>query len=131
MIMNLFKKIKFFFEYRRIVKQNKARLEGEFNLRIDRVNRMYTVLNLPEDAIIYGKDLSEKYIKKYLSDVDLFSKEIGLSELIGLINMKQIDKQNYLVVFGYSKFNTAKVANRLIITFLLAPIIWIIISLFI
>jgi hypothetical protein len=129
--MNLFKKIKFFFEYRRIIKKNKARLEGEFNLRIDKVNRMYTVLNLPEDAVIYGKDLSEKYIKKYLSDVDLFSKEIGLSELIGLLNMKQIDKQNYLVVFGYSKFNTAKVANRIIITALLLPIIWILISIFI
>lgn len=129
--MNLFKKIKFFFVYRRIIKKNKARLEGEFNLRIDKVNRMYTVLNLPEDAVIYGKDLSEKYIKKYLSDVDLFSKEIGLSELIGLLNMKQIDKQNYLVVFGYSKFNTAKVANRLIIAGLLLPIIWILISIFI
>ncbi len=116
---SLWKKIKFYFEYKKIIKFNLARLQGQFNLRKDRVNRLYTVLNLPEDAAIYGNDLSEKYIKKYLADFDSFNKQSGLSQLIGILNIEKIDALNYLIIFGYSGFDTAKIANRIIISIII------------
>lgn len=112
---SLWNKIKFFFEYRRIIKRNKARINGQFNLRIDRIYRLYTVLNLPEDAQTYGKDLTETYIKKYLSELDKYFKEVLLSEIVGITKMEKIDGQNYLIVFSYAGFDTSKVVNRILI----------------
>lgn len=111
---SLWNKIKFYFIFRKIIKKNLPRLNGQFNLRKDNVNRLYTVLNLPEDVTIYGKDLIDKYITKYVSDVNSFCKEIGINELIAILDSQRIDSTNYLLVFGYAGFNTAKVANRII-----------------
>lgn len=111
---SLWNKIKFYFIYRRIVKKNLPRLNVQFNLRKDNVSRLYTVLNLPEDVTIYGKELVDKYITKYVADINTFCKEIGINELIAILDSQRIDSTNYLLVFGYAGFNTAKIANRLI-----------------
>jgi len=116
---SLWNKIKFYFIYKNTISKNLPRLNGQFNLRKDRVNRLYTVLNLPEDVTIYGKDLIDKYIAKYVSEVNSFCKEIGINELIAILDSQRIDSTNYLMVFGYAGFNTAKVANRILISSIL------------
>jgi hypothetical protein len=47
--VSIFKKIKFYFQYRKIILKNKEEFQNSFNLRIDRVNRIYTVINIPNE----------------------------------------------------------------------------------
>ena|ERR1035437_3132335 len=113
------KKIKLFFTYKNAIKQASFILQNEMNLRFDRVGRLYTVLNLnAEDIANYGPKLSaqivQKYINDYISKADKLFLNLGLTELIGLVEIKKIDELNYLIVFGYSLFNSRKVANWLI-----------------
>ena len=112
-------KISLFFTYRKAIKQSSFLILNEVNLRSDRVGRLYTILNLnSEDILNYGPKLSsqivQKYINDYMSKVDKMFLQLGLNELIGLMEIKKIDELNYLVVFGYSFFNSARVANSLV-----------------
>jgi len=107
-------KIKLFLFYKRSIKESSNILNENFDLRIDRVYRLYTVINLPDDTKTYGKPLTDKYIKEYITKVDNYFLTIGMSELIGVFKVEKVDVNSYLVVFGYSLANTAKVANRLI-----------------
>jgi hypothetical protein len=113
------KKVKLFYSYRKSTKQSAFLLQNEANLRIDRVGRLYTVLALnAEDIQNYGPKLSSQIVQKYINDyilkVDKIFFQLGLNELVGLMEIKKIDELNYLVVFGYSLFNSAKVANWLV-----------------
>jgi DNA-directed RNA polymerase delta subunit len=49
--MNFFKKISLFFTYSSVIKSIKNELEMEFNARVDRISRIYTVLNIPVNLI--------------------------------------------------------------------------------
>ena len=64
--MGFFKKIRLFSSYKKIIVDNRVNLEGQFNLRIDRASRIYTVLNIPEE--LYGEPYN---IRK--SDIDAIS----------------------------------------------------------
>ena len=117
--ISFWKKISLFFTYRKAIKQSSFLILNEVNLRSDRVGRLYTILNLnSEDILNYGPKLSsqivQKYINDYMSKVDKMFLQLGLNELIGLMEIKKIDELNYLVVFGYSFFNSARVANSLV-----------------
>lgn len=119
MKVSLLKKIKLYFVYKKIVKQASFILQSEANLRLDRVGRLYTVLNInAEDIKNYGPKLSsqiiQKYVNDYISTVDKLFLKIGLTELVGLLDIKKIDDTNYLVVFGYSFLNTKRAANILV-----------------
>lgn len=119
MKISFWKKISLFFTYRKAIKQSSFLILNEVNLRSDRVGRLYTILNLnSEDILNYGPKLSsqivQKYINDYMSKVDKMFLQLGLNELIGLMEIKKIDELNYLVVFGYSFFNSARVANSLV-----------------
>ena len=119
MKISFWKKISLFFTYRKAIKQSSFLILNEVNLRSDRVGRLYTILNLnSEDILNYGPKLSsqivQKYINDYMSKVDKMFLQLGLNELIGLMEIKKIDELNYLVIFGYSFFNSARVANSLV-----------------
>jgi len=107
--VSLFKKIKLYRQYVKTLKKNKEKLmSSKLNLRIDRVHRLYTVINMPEDVKTYGTNLTEKYIKEYVQKVDPIFSEMGLGELIGILKMDKIDETNYLIVFGFSLMDTPK-----------------------
>jgi hypothetical protein len=107
--VSLFKKIKLYRQYVKALKKNKEKLmSSKLNLRIDRVHRLYTVINMPEDVKTYGTNLTEKYIKEYVQKVDPIFSEMGLGELIGILKMDKIDETNYLIVFGFSLMDTPK-----------------------
>jgi len=107
--VSLFKKIKLYRKYVKALKKNKEKLmSSKLNLRIDRVHRLYTVINMPEDVKTYGTNLTEKYIKEYVQKVDPIFSEMGLGELIGILKMDKIDETNYLIVFGFSLMDTPK-----------------------
>lgn len=116
--ISLLKKIKLYNQYRKIIRNNREILSGpSLNLRVDRVSRLYTVINMPEDVKTYGTSLTEKYIKDYITQADTKFNEMGLGELVGILDMNKIDETNYLVVFGFSLMNTVKFWNT--ITFLI------------
>lgn len=124
--VSLFKKIKFYFRYRKIILENKEEFQNTFNLRVDRVNRIYTVINIPQELFEEPYNLrttdinkiSESYITEYLRQISDTLNKKGLSELFSLYNMRKVDKYSYLIVIGYSLFNTDKAARNIFLRFL-------------
>ena len=123
--ISFFKKIRLFSFYKKIIKQNKVRLERELNIRIDSAYRLYTVLNIPEE--LYGEftlkksdidKISENYIREYIFEVSKFLRSIGLNELFESYEVKKVDKYSYLLVIGFSLFRSNVFYNNLYYKFL-------------
>ena len=118
--LNFFKKLKLFFEYRKALNIIKKDLQLNLNARVDMISRIYTVLNLPADVIeepynLRKSDidaLAQTFIKQYTSDIGKFLNEKGISEFVEFYEIKKVDKYSYLLVFGFSVFNSKKIANR-------------------
>ena len=119
--ISLWKKIKLFNSYKKIVKDSKKELESKFNLRIDGAHRMYTVLNIPEELI--GEEyslrksdidkISENFITEYGMELKKFLDTKGLTELYEYYEIKKVDKYSYLLVYGFSQFQSTKYYNNL------------------
>lgn len=118
--ISFFRKLKLFFYYKKVLNENKIRLERELNIRIDDAKRMYTVLNIPEE--LYGEftlkksdidKISESYIREYNVAVSTFLKSIGLTELFESYEVRKVDKYSYLLIIGFSIFKTNKFYDRL------------------
>ena len=129
MKVNIFKKIYLFFLFRRNLLRSETDLKIQFNIRIDSILRFYTVLNVPGEVIEEPYNLrksdidtiSRNYIKEYNSQLSQFLNSRGLTELYDLYDMEKVDKYSYLLVFGFSLFNTKRLANRLL--YLWTPIV--------
>ncbi len=120
--MNFFKKIKLYREYKKIIKENRVSLEANYSIRIDRANRLYTVLNIPEEN--FGEpynlrksdidQISERFIREYITRLSTFLNEKGLSELYDFYEpVKKVDKYSYLIILGYKPLNTVEYNNFL------------------
>jgi hypothetical protein len=128
--VSIFKKIKFYFQYRKIILKNKEEFQNSFNLRIDRVNRIYTVINIPNELFEEPYNLrtsdinkiSEPYITEYLRQISDTLNKKGLGELFALYSMSKVDKYSYLIVIGFSLFNTDKAARNIFLRFIPAAI---------
>ena len=111
--MNIFKKIKLFHNYKKIISLSKVQLEANFNIRVDRASRIYTVLNIPDE--LYGEPynlrkgdidkISETYIREYIGKLSEYLNEKGLSELYDFYEpVKKVDKYSYLIILGFKPF---------------------------
>lgn len=126
MSVGIRKKISLYFFYRKTVNKCKKDLLEKFGARIDNVNRIYTVINIPKDLIdepynLRKSDidaLSEKFIKEYSRFISEYLDDKGLKEMYNYYNIEKVDKYSYLVVFGFSLFNTQRVAKNIIFYFL-------------
>jgi hypothetical protein len=122
--MNFFKKIIVFFTYRSKINTIKEELKLEYNAKIDSIYRIYTVLNLP--PIIFEEpynlrtydidQISRNYILDFRRNISDFLIKRGLMELFELYEIRKVDKYSYLIIFGFSLFNTKKAANSIITT---------------
>ena len=129
MKVNIFKKIYLFFLFRRNLLRSETDLKIQFNMRIDSILRFYTVLNVPNEVMEEPYNLrksdidtiSRNYIKEYNFQLSQFLNSKGLTELYDLYDMDKVDKYSYLLVFGFSLFNTKRLANRLL--YLWTPIV--------
>ena len=128
--MGIFKDIRLFFSYKSIIRKNKVRLEGDFNVRIDNADRMYTVLNIPTNLVeepynLRKEDIdniAQNYIRDYINELSQFLNTIGLSELYDFYEpIKKVDKYSYLIVIGYKQLDSVEI-NKIIYRILL-PII--------
>jgi len=123
-VVNIFKKIKLFLLYRSITKSISKELEIEYNTRIDSILRMYSVLNIPENIFEEPYNLrrtdidtiARNYITEYRKNLSTFLISRGLMELFDVYEVRKVDKYSYLLIFGFSLFNTRKLANSLIIS---------------
>jgi hypothetical protein len=115
--MNIIKKIRLFWSFKSILRKNKVLLEGDFNIRIDRANRLYTVLNVPEES--FGEPynlrtadievISQTYIREYIQRLSTFLNQIGLSELYDFYEpIKKVEKYSFLIVLGFKPFDSVK-----------------------
>jgi hypothetical protein len=119
--ISLFKKIKLFNYFKKLLKQNKSELELKFNIRIDNAYRLYTVINVPEELIGEAYSLkksdidriSENYIKQYSSELGRYLNSKGLNELYDFYKIDKVDKYSYLIVFGFKLFESNKYYNNL------------------
>ena len=119
--ISFFKKLQLFLNYKKIVKQNKIELERSLNIRVDNAQRLYTVLNVPEELIGEAYSLkksdidriSETYIREYVFEVSKFLNSKGLMELFRTYEIKKVDKYSYLIVIGFSLIETPRLYNNL------------------
>jgi hypothetical protein len=125
--MSVIKDLQLFFSYKSILKKNKVRLNGDFNIRIDGADRMYTVINIPTNLIEEPYNLrkadidliAENYIREYISNLSTFLNSIGLAELYDFYEpIKKVDKYSYLIIIGYKKLDSVEL-NKVIYRFLL------------
>lgn len=135
--ISFFRKLRLFSFYKKIVKKNKAKLERELNIRVDSAQRLYTVLNIPEE--LYGEftlkksdidKISESYIKEYMFEVAKSLREIGLNELFESYEVKKVSKYSYLLIVGFSLFKSNVFYNNLYYKFLPSLVLLSIISYF-
>jgi hypothetical protein len=124
--ISFFKKISLFFFYRKIISSLKVDLEKRFNARVDGASRIYTVLNIPADKVeepynIRKSDIdaiSETYIKDYANLLAIFLDEKGLSELYTFYKVEKVEKYSYLLIFGFSLFDSQKFLTNFIFYFI-------------
>jgi hypothetical protein len=124
--MNIFKKISLFLTYRSTIISIKRELELEYNARIDSIYRIYTVLNLPD--VLFEEPyntrttdidtIARRYILEFRQNFSTFLVKKGLLELFDIYEVRKVDKYSYLLIFGFSLFNTRKTANRLLSLFI-------------
>ena len=119
--LSFFKKLHLFLNYKKIVKQNKLELDRSLNIRVDNAQRLYTVLNVPEELIGEAYSLkksdidriSETYIREYVFEVSKLLNSKGLMELFRTYEIKKVDKYSYLIVIGFSLLETPTLYNNL------------------
>ena len=120
------KKLRLFLSYRKIIKSNKTEIQQKFGFRIDNANRLYTVLNIPEelvgDAYSLKKSdidtISQNFIREFIKETSTLLNSKGLGELFDIYDVKKVDKYSYLIIIGFSLFKSNKFYNRLYYVFI-------------
>ena len=123
--LSIFKKYRLFRYFKKLLNDNReiiSNKENGLNLRIDKAQRIYTVVNCSPDVAKYGKNLAEREIKEYVNKAEKLFINIGILEYIGIRDIEQISELDFLVVFGYKGFNTTKFYNRLYIFYIILGI---------
>lgn len=121
--MNFIKKIRLYLTYKRIIKKHKKTLAKKgYEIDVDYIGRMYTVVNLPQDVVDYGHDLAQSHIQKYIQKVDSLFFKIGLNEYVGIYDIRREGDLDYVVIFGFKFLDMVRVINNLI-TFLFIALV--------
>ena len=118
--ISLYKKIKIFREFKKILILNKTEIEQVFGARIDNAYRIYNVLNIPAEMVgepynLRSSDIdkiSEKSIREYSIRISEYLDSKGLKEMYDFYEIKKVDKYSYLVVLGFSLPNDPFRSNR-------------------
>ena len=117
----MFKKLKLFRVFIKAIKESKFELQQKFNMRIDKAQRIYTVINVPEELIGEAYSLkksdidkiSENYIRNYTQELSALLNSKGLQELYEVYEIQKVEKYSYLVVIGFRLFKSHTFFNRL------------------
>ena len=111
---------------------NEVDMGTNVGLKLDWVNRMYTVLNIPEEFFDEPYNLrkgdidkiAENYIKEYINTVNLYFQSKGLNELVTFVKpISKVDKYSYLIVFGFSQMENTTIYRNTILLSVLTTIV--------
>ena len=118
--ISLYKKLKIFREFKKILNLHKTEMEEIFGARIDKAYRIYNVLNIPAEMIgepynLRKSDidkLAETSVREYTIKISEFLDSKGLKEMYGFYEVKKVDKYSYLVVLGFTIPNDSFRSNK-------------------
>ncbi len=107
---NPLKILKYFFIYRKNIKTNKKFLANKYGLNIDRINRLWTVIDLstiPKEvrAKLGADSAVETEIKKYLKDFNDDLPKMELDELVNMYDIEVLSRDKFGITFGFSLYN--------------------------
>jgi hypothetical protein len=116
----MFKKIRNYYTYRNLIKQNLPTLNSRYNLKFDPFyGRLWTVFNLPlenhETVKKYGYRYLDEQVRKYINSLQSYFWDIGIGELISIRKTDMLDSVNVLIVFRYKYYKT-QIALYVLIT---------------
>jgi hypothetical protein len=122
----MLKKLRTFFYWRKIIDKNRMIIQNRFNLRKDYACRLYTVINVPEELVgdsysLRKSDIdiiTKNYVETYTKEVSKWFNENGLIELYTIYEIRKVEKYSWLIVIGFSQFETIKFYNRLYYVFI-------------
>ena len=107
-LFKVIQEIKLFLEFSKIIR--KEREQSQFwrrkNLRLDRLNRIYTVINLPAQVVMstdLPKDVRPSFVVTEIKPINDYLKSLNLEELLTMW-IKPIDgtdDESYLVVYQF------------------------------
>jgi hypothetical protein len=132
--INYFTKVKIFFSYRKSLNKIRTELESSFNARIDNASRIYTVINIPPSLIeepynLRKEDidnLAKTYMSDYTKKISNYLNSKNLMELYDLYEIKKVDKYSYLIILGFSLFDSSQFLLRYYTFLIISSIISII-----
>lgn len=108
---NPFKIIKYFFQYIKRIKDNKAYLESQYGFNIDRAYRLWTVIDLrdiPKDLVktLTKENYENREIEKFVTKFNADLPRLGLDDLVHFYDLKRINNLPvWGISFGYSLYN--------------------------
>lgn len=115
----MLKKYRLYRLYKSLVKKHEKEFLEKFNIKIDLIGRLYTVVNVPPQLDTFGpKDgprLTKTMLQNYLNKLDNFLIEIGVKELTKVQELTEIDESNYLLIIRYNYLNVENIATMSII----------------
>lgn len=122
--ISFLKKLQLFRFYRKKIKKISFELETTMNARIDGAFRIYTVINIPSELIeepynLRKEDidsLAKTYLRDYSTKLSGFLNSKGLMELYDFYEITKVEKYSYLIVFGFSLFDSAIFMRNFYIT---------------
>jgi len=122
----MFKKFRLFLYWRSTIHRNINLIKNKFSLRKDFACRLYTVINVPEELVGDSYSLrksdvdiiTKNYVESYTQDVSKWLNENGLTELYKVYEIRKVEKYSWLIVIGFSQFETNKFYNRLYYVFI-------------
>lgn len=117
----MFKSIINYFKYRKFITKNRDYLYSNFNLKIDNIYRLGTIVSIPNQRfqLLRGyrnaeldihKELEEE-LRRYLKRFDIYLMQNNLVEFIGLYYANRTGENAVTVIMSYKKINTVKIAN--------------------
>lgn len=113
----MFKKIRLLILYINILKNNREKLKIEHGLHIDWVYRMYKTYTVPSNELdnikIFGFKYFDNLIKKEISNIDKDFIRLGLSELCGIMEVKELNNNQVGIAFRFKYLDTAKIFKRI------------------
>ena len=114
----MFKKLRLFFIYIRILKKNRDLLKQKHGINIDWVWRMYKTYTIPANEIENVKDYGFTYVntlvQKEMVQIDQTFISIGLSEFIGLMEAVNLTEREIGLAFRFKFLDTARIFKRFV-----------------
>ena len=133
----MFKKLRWFLFYRKIIRKNKNLLLKQHGINIDWVNRMYKTYTLTDNDLeqigSYGVTYLDQVLEKDKSKIEETLLDLKLHQFVGLMEVEQLNDKQIGIAFRFKYFDTAKIANIsiwvllslvfMLISYLLSPVL--------